>query len=503
LAEDLKWELAILATVQGFYTELLGKFVEGEVPRPAALASASLEETRDVRATLETMRRWLRLLDLAITPAMLRRALTEDTDPEIAEALLRYFTRAKDKSDDLRDKADLVATFLYRHPRVPGQWERQGRGLDGSLPLSPFEIALLEILADSDTPALSEEHLELIGRLPPLLEQAKQFRDLNGLVDSGIIASVRELKQSFGACFYHPSVLAAVALYNFAFGNQFHELFLASTAAIKRFASELEEQGGSILGSVDGVDVTVEDVARFDEAQLLSLDYSSALDRFRRISQVIRMLKRRPPVGRKPVPTPRPSRAKAGIGADGTAQAPPTVASEAPRCQISERQIAAEQTKLSKVEESIRLFVRFADPKFRHIVPMRLFNLTLSSEETEAYAADYLEQKSLRAELACALMRMAAFRVRMTIEVEELKRSQNSPSLRNLHADALRTLLAIEARLAPEVARLGAFDGRSGEGARGREALERSEQTLRACCLLARKALNGGEGEKAKARAAE
>jgi len=29
--------------------------------------------------------------------------------------------------------------------------ERRGYGLDGSLPLSPFEIALIEILADSDT----------------------------------------------------------------------------------------------------------------------------------------------------------------------------------------------------------------------------------------------------------------------------------------------------------------------------------------------------------------
>ena len=137
MSEDPKWELAILATVQGFYEKLLQECVGGEVPVPAGLEGISLQQGEgEVHATLDKMRRWLRLLDQAITPAMLRRAFTPDTDPEIAEAVLRHFTRLKDTSDVNRDKTDLVATFLYRHPRVPGQWERRGFGLDGSLPLS-------------------------------------------------------------------------------------------------------------------------------------------------------------------------------------------------------------------------------------------------------------------------------------------------------------------------------------------------------------------------------
>ena len=70
------------------------------------------------------MYRWLHLLDMAITPAMVRQALTPDTDSEVAEALLRYFVRRREPSDVNRDKTDLIATFLYRHPRVPGQWEQ-------------------------------------------------------------------------------------------------------------------------------------------------------------------------------------------------------------------------------------------------------------------------------------------------------------------------------------------------------------------------------------------
>jgi hypothetical protein len=37
LAEDPKWELAILATVQGFYEKLLQTAVDGEVPVPVGL----------------------------------------------------------------------------------------------------------------------------------------------------------------------------------------------------------------------------------------------------------------------------------------------------------------------------------------------------------------------------------------------------------------------------------------------------------------------------------
>ena len=249
MVEDPKWELAILATVQGFYEKLLQDSVGGEVPVPAGLEAISLQEgDGEVHATLDEMRRWLLLLDQAITPAMLRRAFTPDIDPEIAEAVLRYYTRNKDASDVNRDKTDLLATFLYRHPRVPGQWERRGYGLDGSLPLSPFEIALIEILADDDVPSLSEEHVQLLRHFDPLQQEALGYTDLNALLESEIIARVRDLKQSLESSFYHPGVLATIAPYNTAFGKKFDELFHAAASEIREFASALQEQGGSHPG---------------------------------------------------------------------------------------------------------------------------------------------------------------------------------------------------------------------------------------------------------------
>jgi hypothetical protein len=446
LAEDPKWELAILATVQGFCEKLLQDSVGGEVPVPAGLEAISLQQSDgSVIETLNAMRRWLRLLDMAITPAMLRRAFTADTDPEIAEAMLRYFTRKKDLSDVNREKTDLIATFLYRRPRVPGQWERTGYGLDGSLPLAPFEIALIEILADTDVPSLPEEHVQLLRRFDPLQKQVEQFRDLYSLLDSGTLPMVRQIKQSFDSSFYHPGVLATVAPYNVAFGRKFDELFLAATSEIKHFAEALQQQGGSILGNVDGVDVTVEDVSSLKEPDLMSLDYGQALQKFWRVSQLKKVLERRPPLRRIPQLVRNPVKVNS-VQPEKPQPRPivkPTIDVSAMRSALTPQQIAAEEAKLLQVEESIRVFVRVADPKFRQIVPMRFFNLALSSAEADAYCADYLEEKSLRAGIARVQLRLVAVTARITTELEELRRAENSPSLWKLHVDSLIALLEV------------------------------------------------------------
>ena len=443
MAEDPKWELAILATVQGFHEKLLEECVGGQVPVPAGLEPISLQQgDGEVHATLDKMRRWLRLLDQAITPAMLRRGFTPDTDPEIAEAVLRYFTRQRDASDIYRDKTDLVATFLYRHPRVAGQWERRGYGLDGSLPLSPFEIALIEILADTDVPSLPEEHVQILRRFDPLRQEAQGYKDLNALLDSEIITRVRDLKQSLDTSFYHPGVLATIAPYNASFGAHFDGLFHTAAAEIKEFASALQEQGGSILGNVEGVDVTVEHVAALEESDLLKVDYHTALEKFRRVSKLKQALERRPPIRRLSLAVRVPAARTAPVAIRQT-----VFDLEALRSAVTPQQVAMEETRLRQVEESVRVFVRVADPKFRQVVPMRFFNLTLAPAEASACCADYLEEKTLRGDVARTLLRIVAVVARISTELEELRRADNSPSLWKLHADSLAALLDVASTL--------------------------------------------------------
>ena len=492
MAEDPKWELAILATVQGFYEKLLQSPVGGEVPVPAGLEAVSLQSDNDVGETLSVMHRWLRMLDMAITPAMLRQAFTEDTDPEIAEAMLRYFNRRRDAGDINRDKTDLVATFLYRRPRVPGQWERRGVGLDGSLPLSPFEIALLEILADSDVPSLPEEHVQLLRRFDALQEQAEGCRDLNALLDSGIISTVREIKQALDTSFYHPGVLATIAPYNVAFGRKFDQLFHESAVAIKKFAEAVTEQGGSILGNVDGIDVTVDHVAAMQEDELLKIDYSHAMDKFRRVSRLKQALDRRPPIRRAahlPKPAPKAAPAK-------PVPQRPAIDVEALRAALTPEQISTEETKLRKIEESIRVFVRVADPKFRQIVPMRFFNLTLTPQEADAYCADYLNEKSTRASAGRLLLRSVAVFARLNTELEELKRSGNTPSLWKMHADAILALLEIARGVHENSAKTIAQAEQSNEPEQI-SAIQASMKKLRSCCEVSLRSLTVVPGEKA------
>ena len=495
MAEDLRFELAILATVQGLYQKLLRETLGGEVPIPSGLDEDALRQSeRELPHTLSRMYRWLHLLDMAITPAMLRKALTPDTDSEVAEALLRYFVRRREASDINRDKTDLIATFLYRHPRVPGQWEQSGYGLDGALPLSPFEIALIEILADSDVPSLPEEHVQLLRRFDPFLEEVGKFRDFNALIDSGMIGRVRELKQWLDASFYHPGVLATVAAYNTAFGKRFDDLFTKALGEIKNFGQALEEMGGTILTTVDGVEVTVEHVAAIEEKQLLQADYGNAFEKFKRVSKLKKELDRRPPI-RRSLLTPAVSSTRTSGSAAAAQKAAKAAAAKAPAAApvfqpptITAQQLSSEEGKLRRVEESIRVFVRVADPKYRQVVPMRFFNLTLTAAEADAYGAGFLEEKSLRADVARNLIRLVSISARISTELEELKRSQKMSSLWKLHADSLVVLLDMASTATEDAGSVAKSAEQSGSGAAAR-AIHESVKKLRAQADVAVKTL--------------
>ena len=485
MAEDLRFELAILATVQGFYQKLMRDALGGDVPIPSGLDEDALRHSdHELPTTLSRMYRWLHMLDMAITPAMVRQGLTPETDSEVAEALLRYFVRRREPSDVNRDKADLIATFLYRHPRVPGQWQQSGYGLDGALPLSPFEIALIEILADSDVPSLAEEHVQLLRRFDPLREEIARFRDFNSLIDSGIIGRVRELKEWLNGSFYHPGVLATVSAYNATFGKKFDELFAKALSEIKTFGQALEEMGGTILTTVDGVEVTVDHVAAIEGQQMLQADYGSAFEKFRRVSKLKKELDRRPPI-RRALLTPAAQTSRAAGSAAAAAKTAKAAAAQAsatvPVFQppiVTSQQISAEEGKLRRVEESIRVFVRVADPKYRQVVPMRFFNLTLTVPEADAYSAPFLEEKSLRADVARILIRMVSLSARISTELEELKRTSKMSSLWKLHADAVVVLLAMASTSTEDAGSMAKADEQSGSGGAG-GAIHKSLQKMR------------------------
>ncbi len=497
MGEDPKWELAILATVHGFYQKLLQDYLAGEVPIPAGLDIEALSRhEHKAETTLDSMHRWLQLLDMAISPGMVRCALTPDTDPEIAEGLLRYYARKPHPSDSDRDKTDLIATFLYRNPRVPGQWERRGYALDGILPIPPFEIAVTEILADGEVPPLSAEVMQHLADFDILRAKAEVFRDFGAFLDSHLTQQVRDLKRSLAQNFFHPAVLAYLAPFNVAFGRKFDTMFRSVTYEIKKFAESVEQRGGNIVAQVDGVDVTVDLVAAMDENEILGTDYSVSLERFRRVTKLKKSLEAQPKM----------RAAAAGVSAVATgpfmhgrlgdtgkpAPAKPVAPPPPPKPSLpptaDPRQITLEETKLRSVEEAIRAWVRAANPKLREIVPMTSFNLILTSAEADAFCAEYLEEDSFRADHGRILVRVVAIVARMSTEIEELKRKRLT-SMARQHADSLLVLLAA-AKTAQENAGL-VLASADGPGRREKViTLNASLQKLLERCELAEKALN-------------
>ena len=117
-------------------------------------------------------------------------------------------------------------------------------------------------------------------------------------------------------------------------------------------------------------------------------------------------------------------------------------------------------------------------PKYRRVVPMRFFNLTLTAPEADAYGAAFLEEKTPRADVARTLIRLVSISARISTELEELKRSQKMSSLWKLHADALVVLLDMASSSAEDAGSVAQLAQQSGSLAAG-NAIYESAQKLR------------------------
>jgi hypothetical protein len=438
VAVDLNWELTILEIVQGFYLNLLREFLNDEITPPRGLEAESLRaRDRDVTVLLPAMRRWLKLLDLAITPEMLRLSLTTDIDHDLAEALLRYYARKQSKNDFDRDKTDFVATFLYRNPRVPGQWEKRGLSMDGVAPVPPFEIALMEILDDAELPELTPDESRMLDEFEFLGEEVDHIQHFDRLMDSGLIQKARHIKHTFGPAFYHPHALAAIAPYNERFGRRFAELFATAAAHIKSYAEEIQQRGGSLSSRVDG-DITVQHLTQFEAQTILATEYRRAQDHFRHFSRLKKAVDSKARTHTRAVAMPAVDPAGHSVPTSVASGSSVHLSSAVtPMETFTNPAQLQEEARIRSVEDSIRGWVRAADERYRQIVPMKFGNFVLAPHEADAYCADYHQEKSFRGDNARALVRMVAAMARIQAEIEELKQRQNSTHLWRPHADAL------------------------------------------------------------------
>lgn len=436
MAQDPARELADLTLVHGLNIQVAQGVLGHPVPVPAGLSGGVSSPDR-LAVQLNILRRWLNLLDLAITPAILRQSLPIYSNTKSCEATLRYLVGKPQRTDSDRDKCDLVATFLFR-----SYTGNAGHSLGDIEGVPPFALELFRILELAQDTTLSSTHLQLTREFPFLRDEIQDFRDFNELIDSGLIDRVRDLKHSFGDGFFHPLVLAVIAEYNDMLGERFSELFHDAARQIKEFAGRVQNEGGSIMAPL-GDGITVKHLVDMEVGNLLQQDYTHARERFRKVTKYKKAVASRSgaakpvaaakaasampplPLGIQMPARPQPSAAPAATGAVPSAIIQNTV----------------EDSKLKNMEESIRNFVRAGGDKPPSMMPLKNASVAVSPAEADAFRADFGNEQSFRADYAATIRRMVAIQGRIALELADFKSKESSVYLWKPHADSLAFLV--------------------------------------------------------------
>ena len=488
MVQDSLKELQDLKVVHTFYLGLLEKNLGHSVPIPLEIKNIT-GETENAASQIAEFKLWLNLLDLALTPPLVRDALKTLPGLETAHALLRYFTvKASQRAGD-RDKTDCIITHLFRMPAqgdTPPAWHRPE--VDSSYAFISqsalaFEADLYRALVDVPSEAMPPEHVVLLQEFEYLYQELEEFRHFDQIIDSGIVQRVREFKLSLGTSFYHPDSLATLAVWNDVFGRKFDELFHDAAMQIKTFAETVQKEGGSLLSKVEG-DITVKNLSEVETTEILKEDYQSAQDEFRKVSRYKKAVDSRRPVRmsaartpQRPVPpaqeaappAPRPTIPQANTVTQRTApsattfnsaQAPSATGSSGSGKNLNTEVLAVapsqavhnavQEGKIQSARQIIREHVRASDPKIAHVFPVKNSKITLSSAEVESFKADYQGEKSFRADYANVMMTIVAYLARMVIEVDEYNHKASSAYLWKPHADALGYLVSTLERLSME-----------------------------------------------------
>jgi hypothetical protein len=436
-------DFTVLCAVHKFFLKVLSQQLRHEIPLPAGLQMTTSK-------TPDLLRHWVNVLDLAVTPSMFRDELANG-DVATAAALLMYYAHNTEQLATDRDKTDFVVTWLYRHTDEANEGKTSGT----------FEKHVSEIIGAA-APPLPEEHRQLLREFEFIREEIAEVDHFDKLVDSAMVQRVRDIKASFGKSFYHPTVLATVASYNVEFGRKFDELFKEATRQIREFAQSVQQAGGSSATAVEG-NVTVKQLEDLEDQKILKTDYREAQEQFRKVSRIKKAVdsKRKrnaAPAAAAAASAPStPIRTVAEAKAAGRPAAWPIVEDDRLALMVPNDSVMAaqmEENKLVTLADSIRNFVKAADPARAQVVPLKHGNVLLAAHEVEAFRADYYQEKSFRGEFAYALMKVVACGARIDAELAAFQRTQSSAYLWKPHADSLTTLIKNSQSLTAEASKL-------------------------------------------------
>jgi hypothetical protein len=334
---------------------------------------------------------WLELMDMAVTPHMMRSYFNERGAQDSGlRVLIRFIVNKKSHTQDDRDKVDWLATHLFKlreeQKRRPTSWPKTD---------------VMEILDGFDFPMLSRYAEDLLMEMPALLDEVKYFENFSQITDSRIIQRARDLKNQFGEEFFHPDVLAAVVNYNLFFGNKFHALMQDTMRQVHEFAQTGEGRAPST-------------------AEIMESDYRLTADALRQLSEI----------GRREV--------VAGAGGAGN------LASQeiTPEQQLKQLGVDVEQEVLYLRNRTEELTMRLRSNLNMTSVPNSFAPLMLSEWEAAAFRTLFPEsEQSYRADFARGLCRAITLIYRIYEEIPQYLEKKGTEYLWKRHYDSLVYLL--------------------------------------------------------------
>src|SRR3990172_9516124 len=172
--------------VQTTYQTLLEGELKHSFPLPQ-IAQELLDPKKSANESQPVPRpaeEWLELLDMAVTPHMIRSYFNErGAQDSSLRVLIRFIVSKKSHSQEDRDKVDWLATHLFKlreeQKRRPTSWPK---------------TEIIEILGGVDFPMLSRYAEDVLMEMPALLDDVKFFEHFNQITDSRIIQRARDLK---------------------------------------------------------------------------------------------------------------------------------------------------------------------------------------------------------------------------------------------------------------------------------------------------------------------
>ena len=200
---------------------------------------------RQAEEGLESVRQWLGVADLAISPYTVRNFFerTPDTAP-LQRSLIQYFIRKPVRAENDRDKLDYLLSAYFSGPE--GQLAQPRFSTREEL-----ERLVEEFFQGLSPPELPAPAEIMVHELQSLTARIEDFSDFDALVQARVVERARALKISLGENFYHPRVLEAAIRFNLAFRQHFDELFGLQLARVREGTRQRIEMAWALIRTIE------------------------------------------------------------------------------------------------------------------------------------------------------------------------------------------------------------------------------------------------------------